>query len=336
MLVTGGAGFIGSHFVELAVRNECQVIVLDAMTYAGNEVNLKHLSGAGDVKLIIGNICDQALVASLFKEYDFWAVVNFAAESHVDRSISGPAEFIQTNVVGTFNLLQQSLEYWESTRSRPDFRFLHVSTDEVFGELGGEGFFTEESPYAPRSPYSASKASADHLVAAWFHTYGLPTIITNCSNNYGPRQYPEKLIPLMIENALKRKPLPVYGRGQNIRDWIYVTDHCVGIWLALTKGKIGDSFCFGGRSERKNLDVVTAICDILDEVKPLSVGEKYSQLITFVEDRLGHDFRYAIDDRKAENVLGFTRKYSSFELGLRETVNWYVRNQDWCDTVRSK
>lgn len=338
LLVTGGAGFIGSHFVEKAVERGHKVVVLDALTYAGHEANLEHIKGPGSFQLVVGNICDQSLIAKILDEHQVSQIVNFAAESHVDRSISGPGEFIQTNVVGTFSLLNVALSYWSKLNEskKNQFRYLQVSTDEVFGELGEEGYFTEKTPYDPRSPYSASKAAADHLVRAWHATYGLPTLITNCSNNYGPRQYPEKLIPVLTLKAAHQQPLPVYGRGLNIRDWIHVQDHCEGIWLALTKGKIGESYCFGGNSERKNIDVAHAVCRILDEIKPLSGGKKYDHLISFVSDRLGHDFRYAIDDSRAIQELGFKRKYQSFEEGLSETVKWYLDHQDWCTRVRKK
>lgn len=335
LLVTGGAGFIGSHFVELAVQNGCRVVVLDALTYAGHKGNLEHIP-TEKYQLIEGNICDDSLIEKIFKDHKIDGVINFAAESHVDRSIVGPSDFIQTNIVGTFNLLRHSLAYWEKLPKNSTFRFLQVSTDEVFGELDTKGYFTESTPYGPRSPYSASKASADHLVHAWNQTYSLPTIITNCSNNYGPRQFPEKLIPVMIQKAINKEKLTVYGKGQNIRDWIHVKDHTYGIWLALTKGLVGQSYCFGGQSERKNIDVVKSICNILDEIKPLENKGTYSQFITYVEDRRGHDYRYAIDDSKAVDELNFVRKYHSFESGLFETVNWYLNNQLWCEKVRAK
>lgn len=341
LLVTGGAGFIGSCFVKQAVQAGHQIVVLDALTYAGHRENLEPKTSAkspGSWSLVEGNICDSALVEKLFREYTFDAVINFAAESHVDRSIHAPGAFIQTNIVGTFTLLSVAREFWKALPAvrQAAFRFLHVSTDEVYGSLGPEGYFTEQSLIAPNSPYSASKASADLLVRAWHHTYGLPTLVTNCSNNYGPRQFPEKLIPHMILCALKGKPLPVYGDGKNIRDWIHVEDHCNGIALALSQGRPGETYCFGGRSERGNLDVVRAICAQLDQDKPRSDSRPHASAIQFVEDRLGHDRRYAIDDAKAENELGFTRKYKSFEAGLQSTVAWYLENETWCNHVSKK
>jgi len=335
ILVCGGAGFIGSHFVDLAVERGCSVVVLDLLTYAGHEANLEKAKDAGYVELVIGDICDVELVSSLFEKHSFSNVVNFAAESHVDRSISGPGVFVNTNIVGTFNLLRHSLAYFEKLNDsqKNDFRYLQISTDEVFGELGETDKFTEETPYSPRSPYSASKASGDHLVRAWHATYGLPTLITNCSNNYGPRQFPEKLIPVIIQNAIGGKKLPVYGAGANIRDWIHVEDHCKGVWLALNDGTPGETYCFGGDSERRNIDVVEKICMILDQIKPKESGDSYKSQITFVNDRLGHDFRYAIDDTKAMEKLNFKRDFEQFEQGLEATIQWYLANQEWCQKV---
>ena len=328
-LVTGGAGFIGSCFVERAVEQGHRVTVLDVLTYAGRRENLTGIQGPGSWELIEGDICDAKLVTSILKKSPVDAVLNFAAESHVDRSIHAPNAFIQTNIVGVYTLLSCVREYWNALTptAKSAFRFLQVSTDEVYGSLGDTGYFTEQTNMAPNSPYSASKASADLLVRAWHHTYGLPTLVTNCSNNYGPRQFPEKLIPRMILCAVNGEALPVYGDGKNIRDWIHVDDHCAGIALALEKGRVGETYCFGGRSERNNLQVVHAICDQLDQESPRKDGKSHATSIQFVEDRLGHDRRYAIDDTKAEKELGFSRKYPSFEDGLKATVQWYLRNK---------
>lgn len=330
ILITGGAGFIGSSFVMDAVEKGDSVVVLDALTYAGH---LKSLDAVRErIEFVHGDIRDPELLRDLFEKNDFDAVVNFAAESHVDRSITDAADFVSTNVMGVFSLLQESLHSWER-RGRPShFRFIQISTDEVYGTLGETGYFTEETPYAPNSPYSASKAAGDHLARAWFHTYGLPTIITNCSNNYGPRQFPEKLIPHMINCALSGQKLPVYGDGRNVRDWIHVSDHSAGVRLAMEKGRPGEKYCFGGRSERRNLEVVHAICDALDRAVPKASGS-YRDQIAFVTDRKGHDWRYAIDDRKAENELGFTRKFGRFEDGLRQTIEWYLQNREWTASV---
>jgi len=333
-LVTGGAGFIGSTFVLQNIKAGHRVVVLDALTYAGHKENLLEVSDSSLFEFVKGDICDANLVRSLFEKTAFDAVVNFAAESHVDRSISGPAAFIQTNILGTFNLLENSLSYWKSLseEKKSSFRYLQVSTDEVYGELGETGKFSETTPYHPSSPYSSSKAGADHLVRAWNKTFGLPALITNCSNNYGPRQFPEKLIPLMIHHAVTSKPLPVYGKGANIRDWIHVEDHCRGIALVLEKGKIGETYCLGGNAERTNLVVVQKICEILNRLLPRSDGKSYDFLITYVTDRLGHDFRYAIDDSKAVKEVGFKREYT-FESGLEATINWYLKNQKWIEAV---
>lgn len=334
LLVTGGAGFIGSCFVEQSVARGDEVIVLDALTYAGHRENLNHIKGPGSYRLVKGNICDGELVARLLQEGKVDAVVNFAAESHVDNSIHAPAMFVETNVVGTSTLLEASLEYYRTLdhANQQQFRYVQISTDEVFGSLGEEGYFTEKSPMQPNSPYSASKAAADHLVRAWHHTYGLPTVTTHCSNNYGPRQFPEKLIPLMITRALEGKSLPVYGDGKNIRDWIHVEDHCQGIYLALSLGVAGESYCFGGRAERTNIALVTELCRILDHHTPATNGKPYESLIKFVTDRLGHDRRYAIDDSYAEATLGFTRKYT-LETGLEKTAQWYLQNHKWREAV---
>lgn len=335
LLVTGGAGFIGSHFVHQAIERGSTVWILDALTYAGHEINLKDSLSSGRARLIQGSIADSERVRHLLADFQPDAVINFAAESHVDRSIEGPEAFVQTNIVGTFRLLSESLRYFNSLseRSKVLFRYVQISTDEVFGSLGKAGYFTETSQIQPNSPYSSSKAAADMLVRAWFHTYGLPTITTHCSNNYGPRQFPEKLIPTMIRAAIRGGELPVYGDGSNIRDWIHVSDHCRGIRLALDQGRPGEIYCFGGRSERSNNQVVEKICEYLDELAPSKLGASYGRQIRFVTDRLGHDWRYAIDDTKAETELGFKRRFTQFEDGLRETVEWYLENEAWCQTV---
>ena len=326
-LVTGGAGFIGTNFIKYVLNNkdEIQLINLDNITYAGNINNLIGVDH-NKYKLIKGDICDIKLVEKLFKEYNFDAVVHFAAETHVDRSIDTPSNFIQTNIVGTLNLLNQSLKYW-SESSKESFRFLHISTDEVYGSLGPEGKFTEDTPYNPSSPYSASKASADHLVRSWNRTYGLPTFITNCSNNYGPYQFPEKLIPLMIINCIDEKPLPVYGNGGNIRDWLYVQDHCDAIQCILENGQVGETYNVGGDNEVKNIDIVNTICRILNELSPRKNGN-YEELINFVQDRPGHDFRYAIDSTKLNMELGWKPKIS-FSDGIKDTIKWYLKNKNW-------
>jgi len=331
LIVTGACGFIGSAFARIAVDKGYRVIVLDALTYSGHR---ESITGVKNTELVVGNICDRNLVTSLFEKYQPQALLNFAAESHVDRSIDGPSAFIETNINGTFNLLSCANEYFKklSAGEKGAFRFLQVSTDEVFGSLGDTGKFTEETPYAPNSPYSASKAAADHLARAWFHTYKLPTLITNCSNNYGPRQFPEKLIPLMIQKALRGEGLPVYGTGANVRDWIHVEDHSRGILLALEKGRLGEAYCFGGNAERKNLDVVHAICKSLDSLHPRKDGKPHTTAIQYVQDRPGHDWRYAIDDTKAARELGFSRQYS-FESGIDQTVKWYLENDAWVAAV---
>ena len=335
LLVTGGAGFIGSNFVLEAVRHGHRVVNLDALTYAGNLDNLAALEGDAAHRFVHGSILDGALVAKLLAEHKPDAMVHFAAESHVDRSIVGPAAFIETNVNGTFALLEAALKHWRGLdgAEKDAFRFLHVSTDEVYGSLTAEeAAFCEETPYRPNSPYSASKASSDHLVRAYFHTYGLPVVTTNCSNNYGPYQFPEKLIPLMIHNALNGKPLPVYGDGQNVRDWLYVTDHCDAIFTVLEKGRTGETYNVGGLNEQKNLDVVNTLCATLDELH--AVGAPHARLITFVTDRPGHDRRYAIDCRKLQGELGWRPK-ESFATGLRKTVEWYLDNARWVEKVVS-
>ncbi|MBY0271437.1 MAG: dTDP-glucose 4,6-dehydratase [Burkholderiales bacterium] len=336
ILVTGGAGFIGANFVLDWIATEgSPVVSFDKLTYAGNPANLASLKGDSRYVFAQGDICDRARVASLLQQHQPQAIVHFAAESHVDRSIHGPGEFVQTNVVGTFSLLEEARAYWgrlaEPAKSR--FRFLHVSTDEVYGSLGStDPAFSETTPYAPNSPYAASKAASDHLVRAYHHTYGLPVITTNCSNNYGPLQFPEKLIPLMILNALNGKPLPVYGDGKNVRDWLYVGDHCSGIRAALARGRPGETYNIGGNSEKTNLEVVHAVCAILDELHP--AGSPHAKLITFVKDRPGHDHRYAINAEKIRRELGWEPK-KTFTAGLRETVQWYLAHHEWVDSVVS-
>ena len=330
LLVTGGAGFIGSNFVlsTLAQTGE-PVVNLDKLTYAGNLKNLEALRADARHAFVRGDIADRALVRGLLERHRPRAIVHLAAESHVDRSIEGPAEFVQTNVVGTFCLLEEARAYWSALAAaeRAAFRFLHVSTDEVYGSLGADdAAFTEDTPYAPNSPYSASKASADHLVRAYHHTYGLPTLVTNCSNNYGPHQFPEKLIPLTIHHALAGKPLPVYGDGLNVRDWLYVLDHCAALGEVLARGRPGEVYNVGGGAERRNIDLVRTLCALLDEAKPRA-GGSYASLITFVKDRPGHDRRYAIDSGKIRRALGWQPK-ESFESGLRKTVRWYLERRE--------
>ncbi len=337
ILVTGGAGFIGANFVHHWVASRGGLIVnLDKLTYAGNPENLAPLSAGNRHELVRGDIGDRALVGELLRTHVPVAVVNFAAESHVDRSIHGPAAFVETNLVGTFALLDEVKAYWSGLegRARDEFRFLHVSTDEVYGSLGPDDApFSETTPYAPNSPYSASKAGSDHLVRAYHHTFGLPTLTTNCSNNYGPYQFPEKLVPLVIHNALAGKPLPVYGDGQNVRDWLYVEDHCSAIARVLDAGRPGETYNVGGNSERRNLAVVHTLCEILDALRPRSSGQ-YKDLITFVRDRPGHDRRYAIDPTKIRTELAWEPAYS-FEDGMRRTVQWYLDNQAWVEHITS-
>jgi len=334
MLVTGGCGFIGANFVHMAIARGHRVINLDALTYAGNPANLASLSGNDDYLFVEGDICNGPLVASLLREHDVTTIVNFAAESHVDRSIDGPAPFIETNITGTFTLLEAARKYTAELAEtrREAFRFLHVSTDEVYGSLGAEGFFTEQTPYQPSSPYSASKAASDHLVSAYCHTYGLKTLITNCSNNYGPYQFPEKLIPVVILKALEGKPIPVYGDGSNVRDWLYVEDHCTAILRVLEAGRPGETYNVGGHNEKTNLEVVTHICTLLDELRPAS--KPRNELITFVKDRPGHDQRYAIDAAKIGSELGW-QPAERFETGMRKTIEWYLANLDWCENILS-
>lgn len=339
ILVTGGAGFIGANFILdwLKEPNAEGIINLDKLTYAGNLATLDSLKKDTRHIFVHGDICDKALVSQLLKEYQPRAIVNFAAESHVDRSIHGPVEFIQTNIIGTFNLLECARAYWVEMQENEqrNFRFHHVSTDEVYGALTmSDSPFVETHPYEPNSPYSASKAASDHLVRAWFHTYGLPVVTTNCSNNYGPYHFPEKLIPLVILNAINKKPLPIYGDGQQVRDWLYVGDHCSAIRAVLAEGKLGQTYNIGGGNEKTNLEVVQIICQILDEVKPRVDGRSYTQQITYVEDRPGHDRRYAIDASKIKHELGW-QSIETFDTGIRKTVQWYLDNPKWVEGVVS-
>ena len=336
-LVTGGAGFIGSNFIQLLLQQpDLQVLNLDKLTYAGNLDSLQSVADQPGYQFIQADICVAEQVEKIINEFQPDAIVHFAAESHVDRSIDGPAAFIQTNIIGTFNLLEAARKYW---RELPDgaknsFRFLHVSTDEVYGSLGATGLFTEDTPYAPNSPYSASKASSDHLVRAYHHTYGLPVVTTNCSNNYGPYQFPEKLIPLMILNALTGKPLPVYGDGMQVRDWLYVVDHCRAIRSVLQQGKPGETYNIGGHNEMPNIRIVRTICGLLDELRPRADGKPYTEQISYVADRPGHDRRYAIDAGKIARELGWLPQ-ETFDSGIRKTVEWYLDNAAWCERVSS-
>ena len=335
LLITGGAGFIGSAVVrQLINETDYNVINVDKLTYAGNLQSLVSVSNNPRYKFEQVDICDAAEVNRVFREHQPDAVMHLAAESHVDRSITGPADFIQTNIVGTYTLLEAARAHWNSLEGerKAAFRFHHISTDEVYGSLGDEGFFTEETAYEPNSPYSASKASSDHLVRAWHHTYGMPVVTTNCSNNYGPYHFPEKLIPLVILNAVSGKPLPIYGKGDNIRDWLYVDDHARALRTVLEAGKLGETYNIGGWNEKTNLEVVQAICTILDELHPQ--GAPHVQLITYVKDRPGHDKRYAIDASKIAKDLGW-KPQETFESGLRKTVAWYLANTDWVQGVTS-
>ncbi len=335
ILITGGAGFIGSAVIrQLITETDATVINVDKLTYAGNLQSLISVADNPRYCFEHVDICDAAKVASLFNEHQPDAVMHLAAESHVDRSITGPAAFIETNIIGTYTLLNAAREYWNelSAERKNTFRFHHISTDEVYGSLGETGFFTENTAYQPNSPYSASKASSDHLVRAWHHTYGLPVVTTNCSNNYGPYHFPEKLIPLIILNACKGKLLPIYGKGDNIRDWLYVDDHARALRLVLEQGRVGETYNIGGWNEKTNLEVVHAICTILDELRPQ--GAPYASLVTYVQDRPGHDHRYAIDAGKIAHELGW-KPLETFETGLRKTVQWYLTNTDWVDAVIS-
>ena len=338
LLITGGAGFIGANFVLdwLATHDE-PVVNLDKLTYAGNLETLASLAGDSRHIFVKGDIGDSALVEGLLATHTPRAIINFAAESHVDRSIHGPGEFVQTNVMGTFRLLEAVRGYWSSLEqpAKDTFRFLHVSTDEVYGSLGaGDPAFTEDNKYEPNSPYSASKAASDHLVRAWHHTYGLPALTTNCSNNYGPFHFPEKLIPLMIVNAIAGKPLPVYGDGMQVRDWLYVKDHCSAIRRVLEAGRVGETYNVGGWNEKPNIEIVKTVCALLDELRPRTDGKGYAEQITFVTDRPGHDRRYAIDARKLERELGW-KPAETFDTGIRKTVEWYLAHADWVHNVQS-
>ena len=337
-LVTGGSGFIGANFIQYLLKNDLakKIINLDKLTYAGNPQNLLKFEHDDRYVFNQGDICDQEHVRELIQQHHPDIIVNFAAESHVDRSIDGPGEFIKTNISGTYTLLQESLRYYQSLENdkQKKFRFHHVSTDEVFGSLGEDGFFTEETPYDPSSPYSASKAASDHLVRAWERTYALPIIISNCSNNYGPYQFPEKLIPLMILNCLAEESLPVYGTGENVRDWLYVDDHCEAIYTIIEKGKIGETYNVGGNNEIHNIEIVITICSILDEIQPSANGNSYTDLITYVKDRPGHDFRYAIDSSKLKNELNWSPN-ETFESGIKKTINWYLENQSWWQDIQN-
>lgn len=334
-LLTGAAGFIGSNLAHYLALKGDKVVVYDKLTYAGNKASLDGIP-TESLAFVNGDICDTALVYETLAKYGVDAVFHLAAESHVDRSIDGPAAFIETNINGTFSMLSASRKYYEALddEKKIDFRFLHISTDEVYGSLGDSGYFTEDTPYAPNSPYSASKASSDHLVRAWFHTYEFPVLTTNCSNNYGPRQFPEKLIPLIIHNALAGKPLPIYGDGKNVRDWLYVEDHCRALHTVMTNGITGETYNVGGNCERQNIQIVKTICTILDEIRPKAGGAKYESQITYVKDRPGHDRRYAINASKIKRELGW-QPQETFESGIRKTVEWYLNNQLWIENILS-
>lgn len=337
ILITGGAGFIGSALIRYLIKNtDHQILNIDKLTYAGNLESLVEVESNPNYAFQKIDICDAAAIEQSFSEFQPDLIMHLAAESHVDRSIDGPAEFINTNIVGTYTLLEASRKYWQSLsqHKKSRFKFHHISTDEVYGDLEGTtDLFTESTPYAPSSPYSASKASSDHLVRAWYRTYGLPIVITNCSNNYGPYHFPEKLIPLVILNALDGKALPIYGKGNQIRDWLYVEDHAKALYKVVMEGTIGETYNIGGHNEKQNIEVVKTICHILDVLKPQSNNQPYEELITFVEDRPGHDLRYAIDASKIKNDLGWTPE-ESFESGIRKTVEWYLNNLDWCRRVQ--
>lgn len=329
LLITGGCGFIGSNFILKQLdETSNHILNLDSLTYAGNRDNLTSVESNPKYEFVHGDITDPQLISRLFADFQPDSVVHFAAESHVDRSIDSPMAFVQTNVLGTATMLDASLKYCEDKNMKDKFRFLHVSTDEVYGSLGDTGLFQETTPYDPSSPYSASKAGSDHLVRAWHRTYGFPALITNCSNNYGPYQFPEKLIPLMIVNCLDNKPLPVYGKGLNVRDWLFVADHCDALYETLLKGRPGESYNIGGHNEKTNIFIVKTICDILDELHPKPDGTSYSDLISYVEDRPGHDLRYAIDASKIKNTIGWTPK-ETFETGILKTIEWYLKHEAW-------
>ena len=333
LLVTGGAGFIGSAVVRLAIAQGHQVVVLDALTYAACLDNIAPVSDSDKYRFVEGDICDRALLDQVLGDHRPEAVMHLAAESHVDRSIDGPGAFIETNITGTYTLLEAARCYWRDSGKPDSFRFHHISTDEVFGSLGKTGHFTEETPYAPNSPYAASKASSDHLVRAWHETYGLPVVLSNCSNNYGPYHFPEKLIPVIIINALAGKPLPIYGNGENVRDWLYVEDHANALLTVLTKGTIGSSYNIGGENEATNIDIVREICAILDRLRP--AARPYFELVNFVADRPGHDLRYAIDPTRIRTELGW-RPAVTLTQGLEKTVHWYLDNEDWWQALQNR
>ena len=336
IFVTGGAGFIGGNFVlKQVIQEGNEVLNFDKLTYAGNLDTLKSVIGNDKYQFIQGDICQRSTVKNALSQFQPNVIINFAAESHVDRSIDGPFEFIQTNIVGTAVLLDEANNYYKTLTGemKAGFRFLHVSTDEVFGSLGDDDYFTENTAYDPSSPYSASKASSDHLVRAWSRTFGLPILITNCSNNYGPYQFPEKLIPLMILNCIKEKSLPVYGKGDNVRDWLFVEDHCDAIYSVLSSGKLGETYNIGGNNEIQNIDIVKIICEKMDEYSPRKQGGNYEELITYVTDRPGHDFRYAIDASKISNELGWQPK-ENFETGIEKTIRWYLENREWWQAIQ--
>lgn len=335
LLVTGGAGFIGSAVVrQLINHSDYHMVNIDKLTYAGNLESLKEVSDNPRYTFEQVDIGDKENISRVFKQYQPVGILHLAAESHVDRSISGPGEFIMTNIVGSYNLLECAREYYNGLTDKTQFKFVHISTDEVFGSLGDSGYFREDTAYDPRSPYSASKASSDLLVRAWYHTYNLPVVITNCTNNYGPYHFPEKLIPLVINNALQGKALPIYGKGDNIRDWLYVDDHAKGIILAFEKGQLGESYCIGGHNERTNLEVVQTICRLLDELQPRNDGQSYLEQISYVSDRAGHDYRYAMDPTKIQSELGWQPE-ENFDTGIQKTIQWYLDNQQWVDHVLS-
>ena len=336
IFVTGGAGFIGGNFVlKQVIQEGNEVLNFDKLTYAGNLDTLKSVIGNDKYQFIQGDICQRSTVKNALSQFQPNVIINFAAESHVDRSIDGPFEFIQTNIVGTAVLLDEANNYYKTLTGemKAGFRFLHVSTDEVFGSLGDDDYFTENTAYDPSSPYSASKASSDHLVRAWSRTFGLPILITNCSNNYGPYQFPEKLIPLMILNCIKEKSLPIYGKGDNVRDWLFVEDHCDAIYSVLSSGKLGETYNIGGNNEIQNIDIVKIICEKMDEYSPRKQGGNYEKLITYVTDRPGHDFRYAIDASKISNELGWQPK-ENFETGIEKTIRWYLENREWWQAIQ--
>jgi dTDP-glucose 4,6-dehydratase len=337
IFVTGGAGFIGNNLVRLLIqKTEHLVLNVDALTYAGNPSSLSDLENHPRYQFSQTDLCNASELSEIFSDFKPDWVMHLAAESHVDRSIDGPGEFIQTNILGTFNLLQAARAHFVklSGKSKERFRFLHVSTDEVYGSLGAEGLFSETTPYDPHSPYSASKAASDHLARAWAHTYGLPVLVTNCSNNYGPFQFPEKLIPVVILKALQGEPIPVYGKGENIRDWLYVDDHADALYTVISKGTISETYNIGGYNERQNIDIVKLLCELLDELQPRKDGKKYADQVSFVTDRPGHDLRYAIDASKIKRELGWTPK-QDHTSGFRKTVQWYLDNTDWTDNILS-